>query len=55
MAWGFRSGTQPVRTNSQWQLWFKLAAKVVTGNNAPKPTNTMRQLREKTLRSLNNG
>lgn len=54
MAFGFRSGTEPVRTNSRWQLWFKLAAKVVTGNNAPKQTSSMRQLREKVLKSLNN-
>lgn len=55
MAFGFRSGTSPIRTNSRWQLWFKLAAKVATGNNYPKPTNSKRQLCEKALKSLNNG
>lgn len=54
MAFGFRSGTSPIRTNSRWQLWFKLAAKVATGSNYPLQTTPMRRLREKTLKSLNN-
>lgn len=54
MSYGFRSGTEPVRTNSRWVRWFKLATRFQTGNNAPKQTSSLRQLMEKTLKSINN-
>lgn len=54
MAFGFRSGSQSVRTNPRWVRWFKIAAKLDNGANTPRQTSSLRQLMEKTLKSLNN-
>lgn len=49
MSYGFRSGTEPVRTNPRWVLWFKLAQKLGV---SPKGTEGKRRLREKIDKAL---
>lgn len=49
MSYGYRSGTEPIRTNSKWVLWFKYAQKIGSTLLGTEPK---RRLKEKVAKKL---